>query len=352
MSQEPRAPLVRLAALAAAVFFACDVPTGTPDWEQTWVVPGDSTSMSVADLLPASVTLTQDRSAFLLSLEGVTFRQSLGDMCSLCGALHGRRVPKPAFSFSFQDQVELPGDVASASLAGGVIDVELSHDFGFDPIRPSATARGSLTARLVHGGATLASVTISGESTAFPSGTVLPRSLALPATVLTGPIAVEISITSPEGDSVVVDVTDVLSVTAVPRDIRVSEARVRVVDRTVDVEAVEVDLEDVESTVANRVRSGAFLLEIQNPFDVSGTLSLRVTAPGANIVKSLSVSPGASTRRLEFTGSELRSILGKRATMSASGGVSATGGAVTVRPTQILVVKSKIELVIGLKEEG
>ncbi|MBI4540697.1 MAG: hypothetical protein HY704_14445 [Gemmatimonadetes bacterium] len=340
-----------LATLLFTSLAACDVPTDIPDWNQTWVVAGDSTSMGVADLLPSSVTVSADKAAFVLSLQSVTFRRSLGQMCDECAAANGLTVPKPAFTATIEDRVQLPADVVSANVTVGTVEVRVGHNFEFDPLRPSATARGGVAMRLLHGGATIASLTISGETQAFPPNTAITRTLTVPATTVTGPITVQVSIESPEGDPVRIDTADELTVTGVPQSIRVSQATVRVANKTVDVDPIDLDLEDVDQTLVDRVKGGAFLVDITNQFEVSGTLSVRVQPQGAaTITKSLSVTPGSSSRRIEFSGSELRTILGRRSTMTASGGVSATGGSLTVRPAQILVVKSKIELTIGLKE--
>lgn len=338
------------AALSALLLGACEVPTDTPNWEQRWIIAGDSTAMSVDKLLPASVTLTADRSAFLVSLEGVDFRESLGEMCADCRALQGLVAPKPGFSFSFADSVRLPDQVASVSLAGGSIEVRLSHGFTFDPLRPSASARGRLIARLLHGGSTLASVTIRGEDEAFPPSTTKTRTLTLPSTTVAGPIRVEIFIESPDGDAAHIDTAAVLDVRVTPRDIRVSEARVRVANKRVDVDPVDVNLEDVETSIKNRLKEGAFVFDLSNPFQVSGSLELRIQAGGQLITKALAVSPGPSTQRVQFSRDELRAMFGARSLMSASGSVSAPGGVVAVRPNQILVVKTTIDFVVSVKE--
>lgn len=338
------------AALSAFLLGACEVPTDTPNWEQRWVIAGDSTAMSVDELLPSSVNVTADRSAFLVSLEAVAFRESLGEMCAGCRPLQGLVGPKPAFSFSFADSVHLPEQVASVSLAAGSIEVRLSHGFAFDPLRPSASARGRLIARLVHGASTLASVTIRGEDEPFPPNTTKTRTLTLPATTIAGPIGVEIFIESPAGDAARIDTAAVLDVGVTPRDIRVSEARVRVANKRVDVDTVDVNLEDVETSIKNRLKEGAFVFDLSNPFQISGSLELRIQAGGRLITKSLSVSPGPSTQRIQFSRDELRAMFGARNLMSASGSVSAPGGVVAVRPNQILVVKTTIDFVVSVKE--
>lgn len=341
------------AVLALLCVLACDIPTGTPDWDLTMLVPGDSTSMTVAKLLPPQVALTSDKSAFLLSISPVNFRSSLGQMCSACGPLHGTVVAKPDFSFTITDQVKLPADVPSAAVSSGSVEIRLTNNLNFDPVRPSTTgSRGAISTRLVHSGSTISADTVRGETTAFAPGSTLTRTLALRPTTITGPISVEILVSSPAGDPVQVDTTRSVDVRATPQNLRVSEARVTVASRSVDVEDVEIDLEDIDDEgVINRVVLGALIIDLTNPFAVSGNLSVRITPTGrSQITKSLSVASGTNTQRLQMSGQELRSMLSKKSKFSAAGSLSASGGSVTVRPTQILVIKSKIELTVSIKE--
>ena len=43
--------IARLGLLLLVVVGACDVPTKLPSWDQTWLIPGDSTRVSVSELL-------------------------------------------------------------------------------------------------------------------------------------------------------------------------------------------------------------------------------------------------------------------------------------------------------------
>lgn len=341
-----------LLATASLALAACDLPTEAPKWETTWVVPAESTTMAVSSLLPSSVTVTPDESAFVLSVGGTSFTNSLGDVCSSCQALDGTTAPKPAFAATVGSGVALPEDVLSAALSSGSITVELTNGFNFDPIRPSGTARGSIKVTVTAGSAVLAEQTIDGVAEPFPANTTKSVALNFAPATLTDSIKVAVALDSPAGDPVEIDTDLAFTAEATPGDLTVSEAEVMLASRTVQLDQVDLGLESVDQNLADRARSGALRLEISNPFAVSGELTMQITGPGTTISKALPIAAGSSAPRIEFSGTELRSILGESGvTLGASGTVSAPSGSITIQPSQLLVITSKLELVLGPEEE-
>ena len=82
--------LRRSVLLALVGLAACEFPTEAPKWEQTWVVPGESITVSVAELLPTGVDLTTDSSAFSTTAPGSSLSFSLSEMCgSACDIANG-----------------------------------------------------------------------------------------------------------------------------------------------------------------------------------------------------------------------------------------------------------------------
>ena len=340
-------PPVGVAALAALALSACDFPTAPPRVETTFVVPGEETELSVAELLPASVSLSAAGGTFQLEVPGSTFARTLADMCPPCAAFDGAVVPKPAFTYTFGDELALPAQVVSATLAGGSVELRLTHGFGFDPIRPSASTRGEITATLRSGGALLGQATIRGTDTAFPSGGTVARTIPLQAGEVSGPLEIEIALTSPEGDPVRVDADAAFSVAVAPGPLAISRATVDVQAQAVSVESVTLDTEDVDSALVERVRGGAVLVDLSNPWPVSGTLTLRLDG----ITRVLQLAPGATSQRVELSGSELRQILGRVVTLSVEGTLS-PASAVTLTPDQRLSLDTTLSLVVELGGSG
>lgn len=341
-----------LAVPLISLLAACDFPTELPKWDTTWVVPGESTTISVSSLLPSSITTSGNN--FVLSLQPATFTQTLGQMCGgTCTALNGFTVPKPAFTTSFSSSISLPSDVVSAQVTGGQVRVVLSNNLGFDPIRPSAIARGHVVVTATAGSTVLARDSIAGESTAFTSGSTLTRTLTLGAATVSGPITIGIKVSSPEGDPVTINTNNSLSVTATPQTISVSQANVRVTNRAITGASVELDLADVDEEVTSRVKSGALLLTLVNPFaGTTGTLSVRIVTPSAIITKSVSLAAGTSSARVEFNQQEIQAILGSSpVTLSVSGTVSGPAAGVAVTPSQVVAISSRLELTVGPKED-
>jgi hypothetical protein len=297
------------------------------------------------------VTVNAAGDAFVLSLGATTFSQTLGQMCgAVCTVVNGQTVPKPAFTTSFGSTISLPANVAAATLSGGQISVVLTQNLGFDPLRPSSTARGYVVVTATSGSVTLAKDSIPGETTPFASGSTLTRTLS-PVGAVSGPITVDVKVFSPAGDPVTVDVSRSVSVTATPVQLRVSQASVSVTNLSVTGQQATLDLGSVDQAVSDHTKAGALLLDIANPFGVGGTMNVVINAPGAAITKQLTLSASAtSTARVELTGSEIQSILGKNpVTVTVRGTVSSPSGTATVRPGQTVSIGTRLELTIGPK---
>jgi hypothetical protein len=340
-----RRGIILLAALSVA---ACDLPTEPPRWEQTWVIPAEPLSVSVAELLPASVTLSEDGALFRVATTPVAVSASLADMCGSCAALDGTTAPKPGFTATLNAVSPLPGGLLGAALAGGSVEVVLEHDFDFDPLRPSAdpAQRGYLLLTVTSNGALVAGDSISGEDTAFPAGAPLTSSIPVQAVTVSGALELEIRIYSPPGDEAQIRASDTLGVTMPVTLVDVLEATIHATDLDLGatVETLEFDLDE---SLLDRVRRGALRFDVHNPFQVTGSLELRLDVGARVIDRSVAIEPGDFSRRIELSGTDLRDILGAAAvTVTTTGSVSAAGDMLTVRPSQELVLEPSIEVVL------
>jgi hypothetical protein len=127
---------------------------------------------------------------------------------------------------------------------------------------------------------------------------------------------------------------------------------VRVTDEPLATSAVQLDLGEVDEAVSDRVRSGAVRLRIENPFEVAGTFTLRLAAPGTTIARTLEVAPGTSQARLELTGDEIRSLLGRSdVELSVTGRASSPAAGTAVEPGDEIEVSVRLELVVGTGSE-
>lgn len=335
-----------LAALLLAGTAACDIPTESPTWDTLWVVTGDSVAIGAASFFPSGVTDAAGGGAFALTLPTVTFQRTLGEMCgAACQAANGLTAPKPAFTASFSTTLALPAEVVSASVAGGRIDVRLSHNFGFDPIRPGGTARGYLKLVASSGGTTLAADSVGGDATPFAPNTTLSRTLTLAPGTASGPVTLTVTVGSPAGGAVRIDTNQRLAVTATPADVRATQAQVRVANtRTITGGTVELGTRDD----SDRIEGAAIVVEAENPLAVTGTLNLVFRTTGGQVItKSLPVGSGRTTGRVALTAEETRAVFQDPATtLTASANLAAPSGVVTLRPDQAVRVRSRLELTI------
>src|SRR4051812_43224662 len=73
-----------LLALSCASLVGCDIPTDAPKWDVKFMVPSKGTSLSVSQLLPSSISVVSDASAFQINLAPATFSRTLGELCPPC----------------------------------------------------------------------------------------------------------------------------------------------------------------------------------------------------------------------------------------------------------------------------
>lgn len=340
--------------VVAAAFVAgagCDVPTQPPEWDQTWVVPGEEITMSVGELLPGSVSLTTDSSAFDVTIDGVNFSQSLTTMCPSCSTVDGQVVPKPAFTTTVSSVDSLPPDVVSATLSGGQLVLDMTHDFGFDPLRPVAsdpTVTGYMVVTVASGGVPVARDSVDGADPdgAFPSGTTKTLTMDVTPGDLSPQLDITVDISSPAGDPYTVNSAASLDATLQPSSLLMSEVEINVNNINVDTDPTALDLAGVDSTVIDRVLQGALRFNIDNPFNLTGTLDLTLDPPNPVLIqKSVAITQGTNTERIAFTGNELRSLLGEdNVQVTASGVMTAPAGSIRVTPGRAIVIGTEIEL--------
>lgn len=332
----------RLAALAVggtiAGVAACGIPTDIADWDTTWSVPTSGTTLSVNSLLPAGVTAAGN--AFALSVPAASISRRLADDCAACAAADGFTVPKPAFVGTGTTTATLPSAVTSATLGANTLNVTLRHGYGFDPLRPSSSARGWLRVVVSSNGIVIGRDSINGATTAFPANTNLVRTMSLTGDVTRTGVLVTTTIDSPAGDAAPMQSSATLTATAAFSTVTVTRATVALTNQAVASEPTTLNLSDIDSAIRDRAQGGKLALTIVNPFAATGTLTVSFTGGTQAVTKSILLSTGPSTQEIVLSKEELRALLGSSITMRATGQVN--GGAVTVAPGQTASVSSRL----------
>lgn len=346
-SPRRRPSLAVSSAVLVLALAGCDIPTEVPRWDTRWVIPAERTAFSVADLLPEGVTLAPGGGSFDVPLEGITLSESLAGMCPECAPLDGLTVPKPPFTVTLGGELQLPAEIASATLASGAVAFRLRHDFPFDPIRPPGGSRGFLVLRVMNGSRVLARDSLNGRTTALPPGGVVNRTLQVGAGQISGPIEVEITLHSPAGDPVTIDLSDRILLEVHSAEVRLSRAVVRVNGKEVSTPDIVLELGSVDEAIASRVQEGALQLTIENPFEVTGTFGLRITTPSGRIEKPVEIVPGTSQVRVELSGDELRSMLGNDdVRLALTGAASSPASGAELVPEDEIGLTARLELVV------
>jgi len=336
-----------LSLVALALLAACDIPTAAPIYDTLWETPGRSASISVNTILPSGVQVSQDNSAFQVSVSpsSATVTRSLGQDCSLCNALNGLTAPKPAFSGGGSANIALPASVTSATLVRDTITVSISNGFTFDPIRPSASARGYLVITVRNGATVIGRDSVDGANAAMPSGGTLTRKIPLSGTIVgASGIQVATSLNSPAGDPAMIDMTRSISVTGSVGSFFVSAVQLNVANQNVSSAPTDLDLASVDSSITKRVGDGTLLLNVNNPFNVTGNLTVNFAGASMPIQKSVALVGGTSAPSVTFTKAELMAMFGRSVAITFAGNVN--GSAVTVAPGQVVSVTSRLRVAL------
>lgn len=339
--------------LALAAVAGCDVPTEPPELESRWVVPVEETRFSVGELLTeGDVDFNTDSSAFVVTVDPVQIQQTLGDLCALCTpALDGQTIPKPAFVETVASGLVVPTSVASFALVGGSVEVQVDNGLNFDPIRPSAALTGSVTLEILDSADddVLGSATLDGAVTSLPASSSVTETIVLAPASVEGDLLLRVSVDSPAGDPIVLDRSLSFAASATASDIQVSEVTVDVSDRNVQLDPVELDSEDLEAEIIDRIQEGSLVLDLVNPFGVAADFTLEIDGPTiAPLTRDFGLSSDeTSSVRVSYTGAELRSFLGEPGvTFSGSAVVDPAAGFVRVTPGQDLELDASLDVTL------
>jgi hypothetical protein len=376
--RRPEVGILVLAMLAAS----CAIPTDSPNWDMTWNIPvpdNNAMSIGVSSFLPNGVTAVgSPPTAFTATIGSPpAISRQLGADCIACIPLNGTTVPKPAFTAAppaTTVNLAAAASLTSATLAAGSqIVFTITNGFNFDPIRPQAgsatVGTGTLTLTVNNGAATLGTLTVLGTASAIAANATSSFTLALAGTI-TGsqPISVTMTMNSPLGTAVPINTILVFRVDAVPT-INISSATVTIAAQTVNAPPTPIDMSQIDSTIIKRIVNdaqtrGTMFLTITNPFTVGGAMNVTFSSPAGTpaaqtitpITKAVTLTaaangttPNVSAVSINFTGIELREILG-HSLQAAFGGTTAAGS-LTVTPALKVGVSSRLQLNFTVKEQ-
>lgn len=339
-------------ALALVLTAACDLPTAAPIVEQRWVVPGETSRIAVATLLPSGVSITPDSSGFTLTADAASVARPLSMDCALCVTGNGITGPKPALVVNASMASVLASDISSATLTGGSLALSVTNNYTFDPLRPNGNAApyGSAVVTVSNGLTVLGKVTLDGSNHALvANGGKLDLNIPLSGGISgSTPVSVSIQVNSPEGSPVTMDASRTITASAAPKNLIVANALVAVGGRTLS-STSDIDFSDVGDGIADRMQKGALLLSIDNPFAVTSALSVKLTPEGGEtIIKSVPLATGKSTQTIDFSKEELKRLLGHKVHVTISGLANATSGPVVVSPKQAVVVTTRFDLTLSV----
>lgn len=346
----------------------CDVlefaTNPAPRFEQTWNVPVDSTSISVAELLPAdnSVQILPDSSAFTLSIGGASISRRVGSDCGQCNTLNGTNAPKPQFVLNAANSTSLPQSVVSAAILDGTISVQLTNGMSFDPLyvrtNPGPQTQGFMLIVIRSGSVVLgrdsvhgaASASADGISRPFPAGSVMTRLIDIGTGIAAGNLVVDVTLNSPLGDhNELIDANGTLSAVASVPSLTVASVSLNVSNSQLASSQNTVDLADLDESITDKVVRGTLEMTIDNPFAITGNVTVQFAygpQPSDAVTKSVTMPTGLNqVRSVTLDSTDMSRILGKTIELTVGGSVNSTAP-ITVTPRQSIVIANRLILTI------
>jgi hypothetical protein len=357
-------PIHRQAALLGVALgvAACDIASfiqdPKPRFEQTWNVPAENTTISVADLIPPSVTIystpgvtPEDSSAFRLNYGLTPYSRRIGDDCAACEALNGTNAIKPAFVVSIGSNSALPTEIVSADVVSGVITLQITNGLSFDPLRVRSTpgAQGFLVLTIGSGAIQLGRDSINGATTAFPPGTTLTRNIPLAIETVTGSLSMGMTLNSPVGDAPVpINANGTVAATGTMQDVLLASVSVNVANRTMSSTTRDsIKLSEIDSSFMDNLQAAALLMTITNPFDITGsfTAGFRYGTQPSDVITKVFVLPSGAPQQTSvgLTRDEILTLFGKDIEFTLTGTVNGAGP-VTVTPRQAIQSENRLQL--------
>ncbi len=347
--------------LCALGVAACDIPSAPPIFEQTWIVPADSTTVGVSAFLPSDVVVNGGGTAFVVTTPAANISSTLGAICGqpACQNPISASVPTPAFSSpggALGTTITFPDSVTALTVTGGSLQVQVTNNIGFDPLRPSGV--GGPFGQIVVGitsGAVSSNTIINGSATqGMANGATTTLNIPLPTGNYASSVTVAVTLTAPAGPAANVASGNTFSLAASLVGFSVSAATVVVNLKPITTTPTEFDLEGVD--VGDILQGGGLVLEVVNPFNATADLSVVLAAPAqgggpaVNINKDISIAASTTTNvNIILLKAELESLLGKsNVTISVTGDATGAGAGstVSVSPGDVIKVRSKLSLTI------
>jgi hypothetical protein len=198
---------------------------------------------------------------------------------------------------------------------------------------------------------------VNGETTPFPAGSQLTRTIALTTGTATGSFTIDVTVNSPAGDhnefinaNGTVNVAATLDDNANPPQptLRVASVTMNVVNRNMtSATGDSLPLDGLDESITDHVVSGELKMSITNPFDVTGNVNVSFGyAPSLAVTKTIAMPAGVDQERsVTLDQSEIRTLLGKKVGLTIGGDVNSSAP-ITVTPKQFISVSNRMNLII------
>ena len=357
-----------VAAAGLLMLTACEIPKA-PQWDVEVLIPYSSDTVTVADLLPSTITLDTVGGTPVFQTQpmadSVEFR--LGQMCSQCLALNGQTVQVPAFQYTDSLDVPFPPSLVTIDVTSALLEIRVTNGLAFDPLKPDPDPADAgyiaLVQRDLVSGTTIDSVVISGGSETLAPGETRVVRFSITDKQISEGVRVVVHVVAPQdGQTVTIDTTQATKVAVSLGNIQVGGVAVVVDSVTLDEQAQSRVNQTVRDVVARTAQGGQFELLLQHDLDLAGDFRASIGGSTADLfsgdpmrdiqLNRLVLTPGVLHTR-ELTADQIRQIasfeqvlIGFRAIVSGTQtGPSGQSSVARFTPEQFLYVNLQLRSV-------
>lgn len=273
--------------LASLLLGACEVPS-IPNWDLTVRLPDVADTVSIREILPDSLQVSED--AFVLPGASVKGEFKTSDICEAaqmnCALIpNGSPVIYPAFSLEEEETLDFPAELSAISMKNGQLAFTVSHSLPYSLLQNTQSGEtGKVVAILTNpDGSILAGDSILGSAEPLSAGTVGTLTLNLAGKRITPDPKLTIRIVSPgSGDFVPFKHDGQIAFTGAIESALAQSFSIALTQALTTQGSTEIPLSsETLGQIDSRAQRASFQIQLTSPYTLNGSLNLRVAASQA-----------------------------------------------------------------------
>lgn len=264
--------LKHYALIAVVALTACKEPT-IPEWDVSARLPAVSDTITIASFLPEDVVF--DGEAIILPNTTISKEIFVADICSACTG--SGTFPIPSFSYDDEVSLEVPDDLISTRLRGGLLRMSIENHLPHDILMNEDGESGRVAFELVDpSGSVVASDFVDGQSNPLASGDKATLEIDLAGVVFETGVTARLRIEA-AGSKIAhpLDASSGFTYEISTENLMVDEVTIRQSGLDIEKGVLELSLsDDFREKISGGIAEGRLEFDVLFPFEIKGNLEL------------------------------------------------------------------------------